>query len=291
MSSDRVIKARKTALSVTGGIAAVLAALLVAALATGVLVLVSRIRPLWVVLAIAAPLVLLALRWTVREDSGKRHWTWAGVAYVIVLGALPWVYFVLNDTYERKIGPWPLKPQFTPDWIDFGVSLASVIGLILIFALPTLVGRLATRAPASGLGGISGVLLVIALVSGCLALFSEMDYVASIKVPDCFIDASNQVAMSNQTGESDQKDESDQVNRSNKLRPLNQVGAAYFAVTTFSTVGLGDIQPRGDFCRPLVASQIVLGFIIVTVIVAVALSRPANPPSPANPTPANPANL
>ncbi|TIC87741.1 two pore domain potassium channel family protein [Nocardioides sp. GY 10113] len=50
-------------------------------------------------------------------------------------------------------------------------------------------------------------------------------------------------------------------------RPLDHVGALYFAVTVFSTVGFGDITPETDLARIVVAVQMLLDLVLIGVIV------------------------
>jgi hypothetical protein len=50
-------------------------------------------------------------------------------------------------------------------------------------------------------------------------------------------------------------------------QPLNRVSALYFAVTLFSTVGLGDIAPVSDAARLVVTVQMVADLIVLAVVV------------------------
>jgi len=52
---------------------------------------------------------------------------------------------------------------------------------------------------------------------------------------------------------------------------LDHTRALYFTVTTFSTVGFGDITPRTDPARILVSFQMLLDMVVVGVIVKVLL--------------------
>jgi len=49
--------------------------------------------------------------------------------------------------------------------------------------------------------------------------------------------------------------------------PLNHTGALYFAVTVFSTVGFGDITPKGDLARAVVSIQMILDLVIIGAVV------------------------
>ncbi len=50
-------------------------------------------------------------------------------------------------------------------------------------------------------------------------------------------------------------------------QPLNHVGALYFAITVFSTVGFGDITPETDAARIVVAVQMLLDLVLIGLIV------------------------
>ena len=67
--------------------------------------------------------------------------------------------------------------------------------------------------------------------------------------------------------------------------PLNRTDALYFTITTFSTVGFGDITPVTQLARILVTVQILVGLVTVGVIaklvlgaVQVAVARRAGGP-------------
>ena len=49
-------------------------------------------------------------------------------------------------------------------------------------------------------------------------------------------------------------------------QPLDRVGALYFTITVFSTVGFGDITPVGDLPRLLVSLQMVLNLVIFGLV-------------------------
>jgi hypothetical protein len=50
-------------------------------------------------------------------------------------------------------------------------------------------------------------------------------------------------------------------------QPLDRISALYFAVTLFSTVGLGDIAPTTDPARLVVTVQMVADLIVIAVVV------------------------
>jgi hypothetical protein len=53
--------------------------------------------------------------------------------------------------------------------------------------------------------------------------------------------------------------------------PLSRTDGLYFTVTTFATVGYGDISPRTELARVLVTVQMIVGLIAVGVIAKVVL--------------------
>lgn len=53
---------------------------------------------------------------------------------------------------------------------------------------------------------------------------------------------------------------------------LNRTDALYFTITIFSTVGFGDISPRGELARLVVSAQMLLDLVILGVVVRVLLS-------------------
>ena len=50
-------------------------------------------------------------------------------------------------------------------------------------------------------------------------------------------------------------------------QPMNKVGAMYFTVTVFSTVGFGDITAKTDLARTLVTLQMIFSLVVLGVIV------------------------
>ena len=54
---------------------------------------------------------------------------------------------------------------------------------------------------------------------------------------------------------------------------LTKIDAFYFAVTTFSTVGYGDIHPNSPVAKLVVAFQIILGLLLTIVFLGVFVSQ------------------
>jgi hypothetical protein len=48
---------------------------------------------------------------------------------------------------------------------------------------------------------------------------------------------------------------------------MNKVGAMYFTVTVFSTVGFGDITAKTDLARTLVTLQMIFSLVVLGAIV------------------------
>jgi hypothetical protein len=55
--------------------------------------------------------------------------------------------------------------------------------------------------------------------------------------------------------------------------PLTQLDAFYFATTTFTTTGYGDIAPMSQAARIATSIQMAIGFGLVAIVLAVALSQ------------------
>jgi hypothetical protein len=55
--------------------------------------------------------------------------------------------------------------------------------------------------------------------------------------------------------------------------PLTQLDSFYFATATFTTTGYADIAPIAQAARLATSIQMVIGFALVAVILAVALSQ------------------
>lgn len=55
--------------------------------------------------------------------------------------------------------------------------------------------------------------------------------------------------------------------------PLTKLDALYFTLTTFTTTGFGDISPRSPTARGYVSLQMALGFVLVSVLFALVITR------------------
>ena len=49
--------------------------------------------------------------------------------------------------------------------------------------------------------------------------------------------------------------------------PLNHTGALYLVITVFSTVGFGDITPKGDLARIVTSIQMLLDLVVIGAVV------------------------
>jgi hypothetical protein len=49
--------------------------------------------------------------------------------------------------------------------------------------------------------------------------------------------------------------------------PLNHTGALYLVITVFSTVGFGDITPKGDLARIVASIQMLLDLVVIGAVV------------------------
>jgi len=69
----------------------------------------------------------------------------------------------------------------------------------------------------------------------------------------------------------------------NFTQPLDHTRALYFTITIFSTVGFGDITPRTDSARLVVAAQMLLDLAIIGVVVRLLFNAARSRISPASP--------
>jgi hypothetical protein len=61
---------------------------------------------------------------------------------------------------------------------------------------------------------------------------------------------------------------------------LDHVQALYFTVSVFSTVGFGDITPRTDPARLVVAAQMLLDLVVIGAVVRLLLNAARNRVTP-----------
>jgi hypothetical protein len=174
------------------------------------------------------------------------------IAAVSLWGAV--TYALLREGFRTAMGatwsvglavfPWANFVLLSPTY-GWDVFVTGFEGLVVLIFMGF--WAFATRALSPWLS----VALVLAAISAYVAIFSQMDWVLSNHDSKCF-------AWSLDPGH-DYK--------------LNKVGAVYFVVVTFSTVGFGDIVPASDPCRLMVIAQIATGFLIVAFIVAMTIGR------------------
>ncbi len=62
-----------------------------------------------------------------------------------------------------------------------------------------------------------------------------------------------------------------QAGAGNFSEPMNKVGAMYFTVTVFSTVGFGDITAKSDLARTLVTIQMIVDLVVIGLVAKVVL--------------------
>jgi voltage-gated potassium channel len=138
-----------------------------------------------------------------------------------------------------------------------GVSGTIILAVGLLLAVGAVVWRVRTiiNSPFPRVGAYEGLLVGIPFL---LCVFAAGYYVIGVTQVDSF------------------------------TQSMNKVGAMYFTVTVFSTVGFGDITPKTDLARNLVTVQmiitlVVLGLVVklLTAAVNVGLKRQsANHPNP-----------
>jgi voltage-gated potassium channel len=58
---------------------------------------------------------------------------------------------------------------------------------------------------------------------------------------------------------------------------LSKVDAAYFAVTTFTTTGFGDIHAISGWARAVITAEMVTSVVILIVVIALTLHRALSP--------------
>lgn len=116
----------------------------------------------------------------------------------------------------------PLHQDFTAVSAVTWAALLAIVGLVGVFAHQT---RRINRSQHPLMAGAESLIFVLAIF---LIGFAFVYLVMSTSAPDTFSE------------------------------PLNRTGALYFAITVLSTVGFGDITPKSDPSRWLVAAQMLI---------------------------------
>lgn len=124
----------------------------------------------------------------------------------------------------------PLRPR------ALAAVMTLVVGLVAVAAVLVWQVLLILRSPYPGLQALSALALVVPLF---LLGFSAAYYILS---------SSDGAAFS---------------------QPLTRLDAAYFAVTTFATVGFGDIVARSELARAAVTVQMLAGLVLVGIVARV----------------------
>ncbi|MDU0314163.1 potassium channel family protein [Phycicoccus sp. M110.8] len=124
----------------------------------------------------------------------------------------------------------PLRPR------AWGAVLTLAIGLLVVAAVVVWQVVLIVRSPYPGLQALTTLALVIPLF---LVGFAATYFILS---------STDQAAFS---------------------ASLTRLDAAYFAVTTFATVGFGDIVARSEVARAVVTVQMLAGLVLVGIVARV----------------------
>jgi len=125
-------------------------------------------------------------------------------------------------------------PAFTAPAVDTGVELVG--GLALLAALLAWQIRGILRSPLPGVQALATLAMTVPLF---LILFASTYFVMGDTAPGDFSES------------------------------LTRLDALYFSITTFATVGFGDITAVSEGARAVVTVQMVLGMILLGVIVRV----------------------
>ncbi|GHF04188.1 potassium channel family protein [Streptomyces fumanus] len=139
-----------------------------------------------------------------------------------------------------------------------GTSLLLVCGLLAVLLVFCWEVRAITRSPHPRLKAIEGLAATLVLF---LVLFAGSYYMLGRSAPDSFSE------------------------------PLTRTDALYFTLTTFATVGFGDITPRSRTGRILTMAQMTGGLLLVGIAARVlasavqaGLTRQHRQPAPPPPT-------
>lgn len=130
----------------------------------------------------------------------------------------------------------PLEPAATGARAVVRAALA-VAGLVVVAVL---VGRLAVRLLRDESG--SGAALLVALVGG-VVMFAFVDYLVAVSGPGQFADLET------------------------------KTDGLYFAVTTLTTTGFGDVHARGELARGLVTAQMVYNIAVIATGASALVNR------------------
>ncbi len=117
-----------------------------------------------------------------------------------------------------------------------GVSGTLVLALGLLLYAGAVAWRVRTilNSPFPRVGAFEGLLVGIPFM---LCVFAASYYVVGLTQADSF------------------------------TQSMNKVGAMYFTVTVFSTVGFGDITPKTDLARNLVTVQMIISLVVFGLVV------------------------
>lgn len=117
-----------------------------------------------------------------------------------------------------------------------GVSGTLVLAVGLLLATGAVAWRVRTilNSPFPRVGAYEGLLVGVPFL---LSVFAAGYYVVGLTQVDSF------------------------------TQSMNKVGAMYFTVTVFSTVGFGDITPKTDLARNLVTVQMIITLVVLGLVV------------------------
>ena len=135
----------------------------------------------------------------------------------------------------------PVEPD--PNGLRLAVRSAGTLLLVVIVAL-LVTGQVRRQlaAPPGGAGIRSLIRLVVALVAGLL-VFALADYVVANRRPGQFVGLDT------------------------------RVDALYFALTTLTTVGYGDVHAQGQIARILVCVQMVFSIGVIATGVSIVVKQ------------------